>query len=905
MAFMLPPTESVVPDATPTRRWQPWVVATIAFVLGITGTIVATRFVHEQALRSGEASFEGIAQEVSIRLEQRLDAYAQILRGGAGLVLARGTIDRAAWANYHRGLEIEKRFPGVQTFLWAPVVPADDVAGFEARLRQLGHPEFHIWTRDQVPPVSTIAFVEPFVDANQRALGFDMASEPIRREAMERARDTGEATITHRLVLVIDDRPLPGFLMYVPVYSGTGVPADETARRRDLKGYVASAFRVEDLLNATLGGPSADFRVRVFDGTEDIPDALMYDSSARTSASPDGAGQRFVRTLPFTIGGRQWSVQITSTPVFERRAARDHGAKVAVAGGLLSILAAGIAALSMFLRQRTVALSRLTESLQAHQQELEQANVAITEARDRAVDAARAKSEFLANMSHEIRTPIHGFLGHTELALGNALDEETRHYLETAQSCGKALQAVVDDILDFSKLEAGRFPLDDVEFDLRALMLESVHTVALTAQAKGLALIWSADPSLPPRFRGDPKRLRQVILNLLSNAVKFTATGEVELSADPVRGNANGPSTVRFAVRDSGIGMSPETRDGLFQAFYQGDTSITRRFGGTGLGLAISARIVALMGGRMQVESVAGIGSTFSFDARLSVDAAPAADRPIVKSALLCDPNPRRREALRRGLAAAGVALHWDAGPERVAAIARGEDALLVDATALTDPSVRELQPAGPVVILTAEQMAASTPALPSGWQGIVCAHPADPERIAALLTSTATGRFAAFRTEPSRPRAARRLRLLVAEDNPVNRRLIERMLVRLGHGVTLVEDGQQAVTAAGAAGDRWDAVLMDVQMPVMDGLEAARRIRAEEAAAGTRHLPIIALTADALPGDRERCLDAGMDGHLAKPISIQTLQDALDRLAMQLPEESPEGVPDATAPAARTGTGS
>jgi signal transduction histidine kinase/CheY-like chemotaxis protein len=888
----------------PARRWQPWIVAALVFVLGMGATVIATRFVREQAARAGEASFEGIAHEVSVRLGQRMDAYAQILRGGAGLVLTRSTIDRATWATYYRGLEIEKRFPGVQTFLWVPIVPPAGAAAIEAQLRELGHPDFHIWTRDMEPPATTIAFVEPFIEGNRRALGFDMASEPVRREAMDRARDTGEATITHTVVLVIDDRPLPGFIMYVPVYSGVGVPADPLARRASLLGYVASAFRLEDLLTATLGGHSADFRVRVFDGAEDVAGALMYDSGEGTAMRSGASGPRFVRTLPFQIGGRQWSVQVTSTPAFEARTVKDHGDKVAVTGVLLSLLAAGIAALSMFLRFRTVALSQLTEALQAHQHELERANAAITDARDRAVDAARAKSEFLANMSHEIRTPIHGFLGHTELALGNTLDDETRHYLETAQSCGKALQAVVDDILDFSKLEAGRFPLDDVDFDLRALMLECVRTVALAAQAKGLALIWSADPALPVRFRGDPKRLRQVLLNLLSNAVKFTATGEVELSADPEPEGPADTATVRFAVRDSGIGMSPETRDGLFQAFYQGDTSITRRFGGTGLGLAISARIVALMGGRMQVDSEAGVGSKFSFDARLAVDAGSTAARPIVKSALLCDPNPRRREALRRALATAGIAVHWDGGPERIAAIARGDDALLVDAAALTDPSVRALQPAGPVVILTPEQLASATPPLPvpSGWQGIACPHPVDPERIAALLMSTSTGRFAAFRTAPSRPRSTRSLRLLVAEDNPVNRRLIDRMLVRVGHEATLVEDGLQAVTAVRNAGHRWDAVLMDVHMPVMDGLEAARQIRAHEAATGAARLPIVALTADALPGDRERCLEAGMDGHLAKPISMQTLQDSLAAIAADLPPAS-ASVPERSTDSVATGT--
>jgi signal transduction histidine kinase/CheY-like chemotaxis protein len=886
---MTHPTQSrdALPVRSATERWLPAVAALGAVVLGLLLTFLVWREVREQSDLGAAARFTGTIQDVRTRLDQRLDAYAQILRGATGLVLTRASIDRATWAAYHASLEIPKRFPGVQTFLWVPAVPPGGAAAFEREQRRRGHPDFRIWTRGDAKPVTTIAFVEPFVRENTKALGFDMYSEPVRREAMARARDSGDMAITGRVSLVIDDRPLPGFIMYVPVYHGGGVPVTIEARRERLLGFVSSAFRIEDLLSATLGNRLLDFHVRVFDGPVTDDDRLMFDSAPSGTRAADGHAL-FRHVISFPVGGRPWAVELTSTPSFDARSAVDHSSMVAVSGVLLTALGAWAVGLALSLRGRTRALSRLTTTLQANQRDLESANAAMAEARDTALAAVRAKSEFLANMSHEIRTPIHGFMGHTELALANPLDDETRRYLETARDCGAALQAVVDDILDFSKLEAGKFELDDTTFDLRDLMLQSMRTVSLRARAKGLALFWSADPALPTLVRGDPKRLRQVLLNLLSNAVKFTASGEVELTAEPVHA-ATDALQIRFAVRDTGIGMSDDTRAQLFQAFQQADTSITREFGGTGLGLAISDRIVALMGGHIDVTSAPGTGSTFAFVAIItdaSVPGTPA--RPTPRRALLLDDNPRRAEATRKVLLHAGIDAIACRDADDVAARAGDADCAVIDRQACAPEILARLSRTLPTAVTTIGSHAPAVESLGEDWQGIVCPHPLDP---AQLVTFLERGSAARDHVPPSTAPAAppRRLRLLIAEDNPVNRTLIDRMLTRMGHEFVIVEDGAAAVDASAAGG--FDAILMDVHMPVMDGREASRRIRARESRIRSARLPILALTADALPGDRERCIEAGMDGHLTKPISAAALREALDELATQRPQAAHPGL--------------
>lgn len=865
------------PISTPSgrRRLTPGALAAVVLCVGLAITLVVWRSLAAQAERVAGARFELVVADTMTRLDQRIEAYAQILRGGAGLARTRPDLDRDGWAGYYRTLDIDRRFPGVQTFLWVPLLPSSPagVAEMERMFRSRGHADFRIWTRDRLSPTTTIAFVEPFVGVNRKALGFDMFSEPVRRLAMERARDTGEMAISGKLSLVIDDQPLPGFIMYVPVFRDGTPPAGIDARRAGLIGYVASAFRVSDLLQGTLRGRADKVRIRVYDADSADSLAIMYDS-ARTSPDAVVTHAAFDRTVSFPIGGHRWTVRMTAGPDFDSPLFDRQTVALLAAGVLLSLLAAWTASLALSLRHRSDQLSRLTAELRSHQSELEAANTAMSQARDEALAAARAKSEFLANMSHEIRTPIHGFLGHTELALGNPLDPETRGYLETAQSCGHSLLHVVNDILDFSKLEAGKLELESIGFDLRTLLMQCVRTVSIPAQEKGLSLIWSADESLPDRWLGDPNRLRQVLLNLLSNAVKFTTTGEVELFAE-AEAVPGAQARLRFSVRDTGIGMNLQTRDRLFEAFFQADASITRQYGGTGLGLAISARIVRLMGGVLGVDSVPGEGSSFHFSIPLEAESGEAPSTlPPGQRVVIVDGSAHRAEALRRLLHFQGIeaSIHGTVD----SADGAGVPVWILDASSV--PRACWSRPADqPGHRLT---LVLGTPALTKAApEGVaVRRYPVDPRDLSDLiLRPPSHGTAPDRRAPPAAAPAGPALRILVAEDNPVNRALIERMLMRLGQTATLVNDG--AAAAAAVAMQDFDLVLMDLQMPVLDGLDATRVIRTTERELGRGRVPIHALTADILPGDRQRCIDAGMDGHLAKPLSLADLQKLLESL--------------------------
>ncbi len=946
--------------------WTPILI----LLASMTLTVAAWGWISYDTESRTRERFVRAAESVRETIRLRMDGYESLLRAGTALFNASDSVESNEWQAFVAGLRLQDDYPGVLGLGFARFAPAGALAALNKEVRVW--PEGH---RDLYAPV---LYLEPRSARNLVAIGFDLMSEPVRRDAMVASMQSGKMTASGPITLVqeISGPKQVGFLMFNPVYGkdASGQPA--------LKGFVYSPFRMDDLMHGIFGGRLREVRVDI--RFQDANGQLMY-TSARSGAGPSFTRLSSVENVAVGANGQSWTLAIRPTAVFDATVDQGKSFMVLVMGTLISLLFFGASRNLVHeraaavrdkdqsvrqLEQQTASLEEsearfklLTSHIRNHAIVLLDPDGTITtwnegaeklfgyrseeivgvplqslspesdsrrsmelalehgqheatavrrrrdgstflglkqlfpvrdeqgrcigyamimrdvtaeraaekelnDAKTQAESASAAKSAFVANISHELRTPMNAVLGVSQLLARTPLNAEQRQYLDMVSGAGRSLLALLNDVLDFSKIEANKLELAEDDFLVDDVLAALAAVMAMTSAEKNLALSLCVEADVPASLHGDVQRIQQVLLNLVSNALKFTERGTVAVHAgrDPVH-----PGVLRWEVSDTGIGISSEQMQRLFSPFSQADASMARRYGGTGLGLAISQRLAQMMGGSIEVASAAGRGATFTFLMPLREGhlpdpyAMPAARRQW--RVLYADPDVNLHDDVVQ------LAARWgwrcdtvDSAAGIDAALARDRYDLLIYDSSL----------AGAAHKAKVERRICLRGGLQTAARG--AGH--DPELLRPLVRSalfhalSAPAETSAHGTAapPSALRSGQRaldgIRILLVEDNALNQLVARSMLEAADAGVDMVENGALALDYLRSGRPPPDLVLMDVQMPVMDGFAATQAIRREL----QLDLPIVAMSAGVTLAERAECEAAGMDGFVAKPVDADDL---------------------------------